>query len=261
MVRVLAFWKIVRLGRSALRTDPRQSGRRSVSGGGRRFEPRQPAQVVGRTHKREQPTDLRAPSQLHLLEHPDHLQPPEALLDSFPLLLADPIAWMPGGAFIQGAASAPRLVLCQVRGHLLLSQLLDELAHVVGLVRPQGHRPRPRDLPHHSQRRLALGRAGGLSHAGPHQQPVAVFHHRVPQIRQLGLRAFRLLVQSRLRVAGGQMRFVAALGAVKVHLAPVAARRWFLLALRSETLLAGPGLDQRPRALSGQSVSVWHFSF
>src|SRR5947209_675635 len=58
------------------------------------------AQVVGGSGEGKQPSHFVDPSQLHCLQHPDHLHPPERLLHSFSFPLTDLIPGMPGGPLV-----------------------------------------------------------------------------------------------------------------------------------------------------------------
>ena len=72
-----------------------------------------PDQIVRRRCERENPTYLVNPPMRHLAHQCDRLQPPEALFDSLPLLLADPISGVPRGPLVNGAAATPLGVLCR----------------------------------------------------------------------------------------------------------------------------------------------------
>ena len=79
-----------------------------------------------------------------------------------------------------------------------------------------------------------------------HHQAVAVLHHHMSHVAQLGGLPGRLLVQPGVGIGGRGVRLVAALLAVKIALAVATRRRRLAAAvLRTEALHRRPGLDQR----------------
>ena len=75
---------------------------------------------------------------------------------------------------------------------------------------------------------------------GRGNQSVAVLHQRMAQVAQLRFLAIALLVQPRIGIRRGLVRLVAALLAMEVGPITVSG-----IILGAETLLRGPGLDQR----------------
>src|SRR5260370_18004258 len=90
------------------------------------------------------------PPMPHLAHQCDRLQPTEALFDSLPLLLADPISGGPRGPLVNGAAPTPLGVLGHVRCHRQIPAFRHEAPGVVSMV--GSHRPSlltPRLVLHH----------------------------------------------------------------------------------------------------------------
>src|SRR5215467_1909055 len=92
----------------------------------------------------------------------NRLQPSEALLDAFPLLLTDRISAVSCGSSIDRAATAPLDVLRHVRSHLHVPAFRHKVSGVVSLVAAYRDSIRPRNLLDHPQRRISFRRAGGL---------------------------------------------------------------------------------------------------
>src|SRR5258708_39430363 len=78
---------------------------------------------------------------LQFAQQRDVLQPAEALLDPFSLLLADVVTSMPRCARIDRTATWPGRILRYVRGHVHVATLVNELRSVISLVR--AHRDAP----------------------------------------------------------------------------------------------------------------------
>src|SRR5215831_12086413 len=102
------------------------------------------------------------PSMPHLAHQCDRLQPTEALFDSLPLLLTDPISGVPRGPLVKGAASIPLGVLCHVWSRLEVVAFRHEVPGVVSLVGAQCHSMLTGNLFQHDQCGIALGGAVGL---------------------------------------------------------------------------------------------------
>lgn len=78
--------------------------------------------------------------------------------------------------------------------HLPGPQVADEGLDVVGLVGPERDPVPATATVEHRQRRLPLGRAGGMGERGIDDEPVAVLHERVPHEAEPALAAGRLAV-------------------------------------------------------------------
>ena len=74
----------------------------------------QPDQVVRRAHEGEPPAHFLKSSQLHFPQQADRLHPAEGLFHALAFPLAERIAGVPGGAFVNGAGPA------RVAGELLI---------------------------------------------------------------------------------------------------------------------------------------------
>ena len=62
--------------------------------------------------------------------------------------------------------------------------------------------------PQYRRRRLAFGEPIGDARLRVHDQPVAILHQQVPQIRQARLRVVRLPIQPGVGIRGRRMRVV-----------------------------------------------------
>lgn len=135
-----------------------------------------------------------------------------------------------------------------MRRDLALAQVLDELAHVIGLVGPERDAPPRLAALQHGERGLALGCARGLGDAAIHGQAVTVLHQRMAHVAQLRRLTVALLVEPRLRVARALVRVVGALLLVKAALGVATGSIRIVVAaiLAAEALDRGQGLDQRP---------------
>src|SRR5271170_840831 len=107
------------------------------------------------------------------LAQPGHcLGPAEDLFDALADSLRDCVAGMAGGAAVDRRAPAT-LVLRQMRGDRLLTQLHDEVGAVVALVGAQRHRPRPAGMRlDQRQRGQPLGMSGGACRPAPTTSPL-----------------------------------------------------------------------------------------
>ncbi len=95
----------------------------------------QSAEVVSGSGEGEQPRNLVDPSQLHFLQRPYHLYPPERLLHSFSLPLAHLVSCVPRGPLIHHAP-AVRIVLRHVRGDVHPTKFSYQFLLVVILLSP-----------------------------------------------------------------------------------------------------------------------------
>ncbi len=75
------------------------------------------------------------------------------------------------------------------------------------------------------QRRLPLGRAGGLADAAADRQAMTVLHQGMPHVAELGRLPVALLVEPRLRIGRALVRLVGALLLVEVTLGVAAGPR------------------------------------
>ena len=97
-------------------------------------------QIVGGAGEGEDPIHLADATVPQLAHQRNRLQPPEALLDSLPLSLAQGITRVPRGAFIDGATATSFMVLGHMRRHLYIPALGHESLRVKALVSPHRHR-------------------------------------------------------------------------------------------------------------------------
>src|SRR5207244_2511990 len=133
-------------------------------------------------------------------------------------MLADLIAEVARGARINRAAAGALHILGQVRPNIHFPQLFHKISCVVSFVGAYAHRSLPALSPpfapalvEHQQRRLPFGGAIGLGSHSLYDQPVAVLHQNMAQVRQSGLLPVTLTIQTRLWIRLGLMRVVAAL--------------------------------------------------
>ena len=86
-----------------------------------------------------------------------------------------------------------------------------------------------------------------MSQAGVDHQAVAVVHLHVPGIAEPGLFARPFPGQARFRIGGRLMSRIGASLTMKVdaRVARIVGRGWLVIPFALETLVSGPGLDQR----------------
>jgi hypothetical protein len=138
----------------------------------------------------------------HLAHHPDGLQPAEDLLDTLSGSLAHLVGEVPGRPAIDRAVAG---LLSDVRRHILVPGLVDEVGHVVPLVGTQADAPPTWNVAHHRERRLAFGASGRPRQACPDRQTGTVLHAHVTHEAQLGFLAGPFPRQQRVWIGG---RFV-----------------------------------------------------
>src|SRR6267378_360936 len=173
----------------------------------------------------------------------DRLEPAEDFFYSFAPPLAEQVAGVASAASVDRAVD----LLRNVRGDSILTQGAHQLLLIVTLVGAQRDSTLARDLCCHRQRRHRLGLAAGLSQASVDHQAVAIIHLHVPRIAEPGLFARPFAGQARFRIGG---RLVSCVGApltmkVDARVAGIVGRGWLVVPFALETLMSGPGLDQR----------------
>src|ERR1700741_1853055 len=217
-------------------------------------------EIVGRGGEHEEPLDQAAATMSGLAQSTDGLHPSEWFFDPLAADCAETIAEMSGRAPIDRRA-AVGVVLRDMGCAAALAATGDELGSVIVLV--AAHRAaRLGIVLDHVERGRSLRRTVGLGEARIDDQPVAVLHHQMPHVAELGLLASALAEQAGVGVGSRGMRVVLALLAMEVALgiAPLTAARllprwWIIAILRHEALHAGPCLDQRAidrEVLTGQ---------
>ena len=122
-----------------------------------------------------------------------------------------------------------------------------ELRRVKSLVAAHRDAAVARNLLQHHQRRIALGAPVGFQQLRVHDQPVAILYLQIAAVAQLGLLAWSLARQLRIRIGLRLMGFVGPLLAMKIHrrVTGIIGRCGRLLFLRLKALQARPGFQQR----------------
>src|SRR5246127_5826360 len=215
-------------------------------------------EIVGRGGEHEEPLDQAAATMPGLAQTADRLDPPEWFFDPLALDRAETIAEMSGRAPIDRRATVG-VVLRDMRRAAALAATGDKVGGVIVLVGAHGA-ARLGIVLDHVEGGRSLRRTVGLGEARIDDQPVAVLHHQMPHVAELGLLASALAEQAGVGVGSRGMRVVLALLAMKVALgiAPSTAARagwWIIAILRHEALHAGPCLNQRAidrEVLTGQ---------
>src|SRR5215470_5597059 len=204
--------------------------------------------VVCGSGQHEEPVHQAAATMPGLAQTPDRLDPSERFFDLFALDGADPVTGMAGCARIDRRA-AVGVVLRDVRRAAALPAAGDEVGRVIVLV-AANRAAGPGIVLDHVECRGALGRAIGFGHPSIDEESIAVLHHQMAHVTQLGLLARSLAEQPGIGVGGRGMRVVLALLAMEVALGiarpagATLARGWTAAILRHEALHAGPRLDQ-----------------
>src|SRR5208337_1085316 len=103
------------------------------------------------------------------------------------------------------------------------------------------------DLCRHREGRLGFGAAAGLSQPGVDHQAVAIVHLHVAGVTELGLFARPFAGQPCLGIGGRLVRGVGASLTMEVYarVTGIIGRDLLVLSFALETLVSGPGLDQR----------------
>lgn len=78
----------------------------------------QPSQVERGTRKDQQPVHVFQPTQFHVAEPSDRFQPGKGPFNARSTGLALRIAFVPGGASVEGTAAGPLQILTDMRRHL-----------------------------------------------------------------------------------------------------------------------------------------------
>src|SRR6201987_1104863 len=191
-------------------------------------------EIVGRGGEHEEPLDQAAATMPGLAQTADRLDPPEWFFDPLALDRADTIAGMPGRARIDRRA-AVGVVLRDMRRAAALAATGDTVGGVIVLVGAHGA-ARLGIVLDHVEGGRSLRRTVGLGEARIDDQPVAVLHHQMPHVAELGLLASALAEQAGIGVGSRGMRVVLALLAMEVALgiAPLTAARlltrWWIIA-------------------------------
>src|SRR5262245_45656829 len=150
---------------------------------------------------------------------------------------------MPRRASVDRRSSVGR-VLRNVRRDVEVTQIVDELAHIVSLVGAEREPSRSRRIAHnHRLGRFAFDGSGRRAEFGLDHQTMTVLGQRVADVAELGLLAFALAIEPFLRVAGRSVRMVAACLAMEVTFAVAAARGRLVRAI-----LGAEALHRCPRA-------------
>lgn len=200
-------------------------------------------QVVGGKAQQRLSAQFGLTDELGLGQTAHRLDPAKGLLNAFAHLQTGLVALMPRDSGVHRRV----LVLgCYVGRDITLATAPDEGLAVVALVGPnRGPLVFVAPAPQHGQRRLTLGGAAGVGDLDIHDQPVAVLHEDVPHVAQAGLVALALLEQPGVGVRGAGMGVVATLLPLEVHLGVTSGRGAGVIVLALETLVRGPGFDER----------------
>src|SRR5258706_3195471 len=151
---------------------------------------------------------------------------------------------MPRGPLIHRTPAIGR-VLRHLRRDVHPAEFPYEFLRVVGLVPSHGHSLSRRQAFGNQQRRIPLRSAVGLRQKRLQQESVAVFHQYMSHVAQLRLASSGLGPQSGIGIGARFMSLVLSLLSTKVDV-PSRPRGLACSVLRPETLMAGPGLNQRP---------------
>src|SRR5580700_11476154 len=141
--------------------------------------------IIGGCGEYEEPFHQVAPAMAGLAQAPGGLDPAERLLDPLALDCADPIAGVAGGARIDRRA-AVGVVLRDMRRAAAFTAAGDKVGSVIVLVTAHGAAGSGIVLDH-VERGGALGRAVGLGQPRIDDEAVAVLHHQVAHVAELGL--------------------------------------------------------------------------
>ena len=153
-------------------------------------------------------------------------------------------AGMTGRAGIEGRAATSLDILRHMRGDVQLTDSLDELAHVIALIRCEVGSLWAEQLTEHPDRGAAFGIATRLRRQRGDNQAIAVLAHRVPEVGQLRERPSALFEHRRLRGSRGRMRIVRALLTPKIA-SVIAATASTKGVLGAETFVRRPCCDHR----------------
>src|SRR5215207_1963530 len=128
------------------RLEPWQPARRCISRG-RRAQRDDPFDVERGAGQDEERVHGRETAQLHFPQSRNRLEPPKRALDTGPRLLTDRVAGMSCRTTVDRAPAASGVVLRDMRRHVDLAHLVDEVGRVIGLVGADGPLPRRRKPP------------------------------------------------------------------------------------------------------------------
>src|SRR5208337_5182105 len=149
------------------------------------------------------------PSVTRFPEIANGFHPAEDFLHPFAQALADGVARMAGGPAVDGRVPAGA-ILGHMGYRLQGPERLDKFSRIVAFVTAHGNGTPARDGLYQAHRRFPLGGAGSRGEARRDNQTVAVLHQHMPHETELGLFAFALAEEPRLRVSGGGMGLVQA---------------------------------------------------
>src|SRR5712675_215466 len=185
-----------------------------------------------------------------LAQAADGLHPTEDLFHSFALDLTDGVPRMASGAAVDGAVN----FASDVRSDLISAQVTHQFLLVVALIAAQRDSMLAGDLCRHREGRLGFCAAGGLGQPGVNHQAVAIVHLHVPGVTELGLFARTFAGQPCLGIGSRSVSGVGAPLTMKVHARVAGIIGWSLMVVSFalETLVSGPGLDQR--AIDGKML-------
>ena len=98
----------------------------------------QPNQIERGAREDQQPIHVRQPTQFHLADPGDRLQPPERGLNPWSRVLALGVPVVPCGPRIDRTAAAPRRILRDVRRETEVTRKTDKVVDVIPFVGPDG---------------------------------------------------------------------------------------------------------------------------
>src|SRR5471032_1479452 len=204
-------------------------------------------EIVSDSSQDEEPFHQAASTMPGLAQTANSLHPPKGFFDPLALDRADTIAGMAGRARVDRGA-AVEIVLRDVRRAAAFATAGDKFGGVIVLVATYGAAG-PGIVLDHVECGRALGCAVGLGQSGIDDKAIAVLHHQMPHVAELGLLAGTFAEQARVGVGGREMRVILALLAMEVALGVASTARifprWRIAAvLWHKALHAGPSLNQ-----------------
>ncbi len=164
-------------------------------------------QIERRESEGEHPIDSISATMSRLSHEAHGLQPSEDFLDSFPAALTDRVSIVPSRSLIDCAAPVTH-VHRNVRSHVSFSQSIDELARIVSLVGTNRDAVTPADGVDHIDGRISFSRSRCERQTRVGDEPVAVFHQRMPHISQASFLRLTLAKQARVGVSRRFVRFI-----------------------------------------------------
>src|ERR1700730_14274769 len=149
-----------------------------------------------------------------LAQAADRLHPSEGFFDPLALDRADAIAGMASRARID-RGPAIGVILGGVRRAAAFATAGDEFSRIIVLVAAHGASGSGVVFDH-VERSRAFGCAIGLRQPGIDDKPIAVLHHQMPHVTELGLLAGTLAKQSSVGIGCRSMRVILAFLAMEV---------------------------------------------